>query len=147
MRKNSLVKLLSRICCIVLVAAIAIFTIGCGDNKNYSSESSIPQGAEVTELGEGDVSFDFAVTYADKKVDRFKIYTDCDTVGAALEELELIGGEVGNYGLMVTTVNGVTVKYEDVGKYWAFYVDGEYAMSGVDQTAITSGSIYEFIVE
>ena len=48
---------------------------------------------------------------------------------------------------MVETVDGETVKYEDGGKYWAFYIDGEYAMSGVDATEITAGETYAFKVE
>ena len=31
--------------------------------------------------------------------------------------------------------------------YWAFYVDGEYAMSGVDTTIIEEGKAYAFKVE
>ena len=31
---------------------------------------------------------------------------------------------------------GETVKFEDDGKYWAFYIDGDYAMTGVEKTKI-----------
>ena len=37
-------------------------------------------------------------------------------------------------------------KFKD-GKYWAFYVNGEYAVSGVDTTEITEGGLYEFRAE
>ena len=43
----------------------------------------------------------------------------------------LIAGEDSDYGLYVKTVNGVTVDYDTDGKYWAFYVDGEYAATDV----------------
>ena len=33
------------------------------------------------------------------------------------------------------------------GKYWAFYVNGEYASAGVDATDITEGATYAFKVE
>ncbi len=140
-------KSLSRILCLVLIAAIALFSMGCGDSGKTGEVSSAPQSAEVTELGSGSTSFDFAVTYADKSVDRFKVFTDSEMVGDALKEVKLIDGEIGDYGLMVTTVNNVTVKYEDDGKYWAFYINGEYAMSGVDKTPIADENLYEFVVE
>ena len=49
--------------------------------------------------------------------------------------------------MYVKTVNGVTVDYDTDGKYWAFYIDDEYAMTGVDSTPITDGSSYTFKVE
>ena len=61
--------------------------------------------------------------------------------------INLIAGEQGDYGLYVKTVNGITVDFDKDGKYWAFYVGGEYAMSGVDSTEITAGSTYAFKVE
>ena len=69
------------------------------------------------------------------------------TVGAALLSLGLIAGEDSDYGLYVKTVNGVTVDYDTDGKYWAFYVDGEYAATGVDSTDITAGATYTFKAE
>ena len=59
----------------------------------------------------------------------------------------LIAGEDSEYGLYVKTVNGVTVDYDTDGKYWAFYVDGEYAATGVDSTDITAGATYTFKAE
>ena len=66
------------------------------------------------------------------------------TVGAALAALSLIQGEEGPYGLMVTHVNGVKLDYDTDKAYWGFFIDGEYAMSGVDQTEIQSGKVYAF---
>ena len=77
----------------------------------------------------------------------FQIHTDKETVGDALLELGLIAGEEGAYGLYVKTVNGLTVDYDTDGKYWAFYTNGEYAVSGVDTTTIEAGITYSFKVE
>ena len=68
-------------------------------------------------------------------------------MGEALQELELIDGEEGPYGLYVKTVNGITADFDKYKEYWAFYIDGEYAMSGVDKTEIEAGSTYSFKVE
>ena len=45
------------------------------------------------------------------------------------------------------TVNGITADYDTDGHYWAFYVGGEYAQTGVDATQVTAGASYAFKVE
>ena len=37
--------------------------------------------------------------------------------------------------------------YDKDGKYWAFYIDGEYAPTGVDKTEIKNGCSYMFKAE
>ena len=78
---------------------------------------------------------------------QFEIHTDKETVGEALAELGLIAGEESEYGLFVKSVNGITADYDKDGVYWAFYVNGEYASSGVDTTPIAEGESYSFKVE
>ena len=54
------------------------------------------------------------------------------------------GAEIGGGS---KTVNGMTADYDKDGVYWAFYIDGEYAMTGVDATNITDGAQYAFRME
>ena len=68
-------------------------------------------------------------------------------MGEALLELELIEGDESEYGLYVKTVNGITADYDEDGTYWAFYIGGEYAQTGVDSTPVTEGEEYSFKVE
>lgn len=102
---------------------------------------------EVTVLGEGAVRFLFRVTDQDQNVTSFEIHTDEETVGAALAGLQLIEGEESSYGLYVKVVNGITADYETDGTYWAFYVNGESSMNGVDSTNVEADALYEFKVE
>lgn len=142
-------RLLSFILCLVLIAAVALFTIGCDDNATEGSTESGSNGAakEATVIGEGEFQFFFTVVDADGNETKFDVRTDKAKVGEALQELELISGEMGDYGLYVKTVNGITVDYDKDGKYWAFYINGEYGMNGVDLTDITNGTTYSFKVE
>jgi len=94
-----------------------------------------------TTLGEGETTLTVEVKIEDKTV-VFTIKTDADTVGAALLENGLIAGEESAYGLYVKVVNGVTADYDVDGSYWAFWINGEYAMSGVDTTPIVAGEDY-----
>ena len=151
MKMTRLKKSLSFILCIMLIAAIALFATGCNDSNNQET-TTVPTSTEapvsdVTELGQGEKSFDFTVVGLDSKEAKFKIKTDKKTVGEALQELNLIEGEESTYGLYVKTVNGITLDYDKDGKYWAFYVNGEYGQTGVDMTEITDGTIYTFKAE
>lgn len=150
MNKNSMKKLLSFILCIVLIAAMALFATGCNDNTDPSGNST-PSGTEnqipsdVTVKGEGDTSFYFNVTDLDGTVTKFMVNTNKTTVGEALLEAGLITGDQSEYGLYVTAVNGVTADWATENAYWAFYINGEYAQTGVDATNITAGATYDFI--
>ena len=77
----------------------------------------------------------------------FVISTDKKMVGDALLEEGLIEGEDGAYGLYVKKVNGILADYDVDQTYWAFYINGEYAISGVDTTPVEEGATYAFKVE
>lgn len=136
---------LSLILCVVLIAAMALTAVGCSNAiSNANSQAPYASGSV---LGEGATTFDFTVVDAEGKEASFTVKTDKATVGEALLDVGMIAGEKSEYGLYVKTVNGTTVDYDKDGKYWAFYVDGEYAMTGVDMTDIAAGSTYTFKVE
>lgn len=141
--KNPLLLLL----CFVLIAAMALLA-GC-DNKNEEDLSSITSSntSTATVLGEGEKEFLFTVVDAEGKETEFIINTNEKTVGKALMDLELINGEDSTYGLYVKTVNGITLDYDKDGKYWAFYINGQYASSGVEKTDIEPDSKYMFKAE
>lgn len=98
-------------------------------------------------VGEGETMFYFLATVAEDDCTYYEVHTDATTVGEALLDLGLIDGEDSEYGLYVKEVNGVVADYDVDGTYWAFYIDGEYAMTGVDSTDIVDGATYEFVIE
>ena len=158
-------KIYSLILCMMLIVAMAFSTVGCNTKKqdnnsqteavtqetvnNNQPEKVTKETAEntVEVLGEGKTKFLFTVVDKDGKETNFEIHTDKKTVGEALLDLKLIAGEDGEFGLYVKEVNGITADYDVDQTYWAFYVDGEYAMSGVDATTIEDGKTYAFKVE
>ena len=168
MRNNK--KLLSFLFCMVLIVAAALFTNGCNgsagnaassgteadagnaqtdaeNNSDAVSETETDTSDSGNVLGEGNKKFAFTVTDQDGNETAFEIHTDQETVGEALLEVGLLEGEDSEYGLYVKSVNGITADYDKDGVYWAFYVNGEYAQSGVDTTTITEGDAYSFKVE
>lgn len=144
--KHNTKKVLSVLICILLAAALALGTLGCSKAPEApgSSVSTLENGATI---GTGATSFTFVIVDADGNETTVTVNTDKATVGEALEELGVISGEMGDYGLYVKTVNGITADYDVDQTYWAFYIDGEYAMTSVDSTDVTPGSVYTFKVE
>ncbi len=166
MKKTSFFKrLLSVVVCIVLIAAMGFVLTSCGNdeekespkkpqstvqNSNSSTESTAsedPYGDSIANIGTGSVSFIFNVTDKEGYTSLYRIHTDKKTVGEALLEHRLIEGEDGQYGLYVKKVMGITADYDKDKTYWAFYIDGEYAMTGVDKTEIKEGTEYALVIE
>ncbi len=145
MQKINLKKMLSMLVCTVLVAAIALLTFGCTDNKTApeTPDTEITTAVPTT-IGTGSTGFLFSVTDAEGKTTTFDVKTNKKIVGEALQEVGLIAGEEGPYGLYVKAVNGITLDYDKDGMYWAFYINGEMAPAGVDMTEIKVGEAYSF---
>lgn len=154
MQKTMNFKKLCSLClCIVLIAAIALFTTACTNNSKTSdgnvSEGNLSAGniatEEIISLGQGQTEFFFCVSDVEGKETYYSISTDKTTVGEALMELELIDGEEGAFGIYVKTVNGITLDYDKDGMYWAFYIGTEMAPTGADMTEIVDGETYRFV--
>ena len=127
-------KVVLSVISLMLIVAMAFSFSACGNDGNTNNDD-----AKVEK------SFVFKVVDLDGSEKSFDIKTDAKTVGEVLLAEKLIAGEAGDYGLMVDTVNGIKYDYNADGAYWAFYVNGEYAMSGVDTTDIVDGTTYSFV--
>ena len=148
-------NILSLILSTMLIVAMAFSMTACSGNNSDNSQTGtevnvnteVDTQSDVTVVGEGATVFSFVVVDKDGNEKAFEIHTEKTTVGEALLELGLIAGDVETYGLYVKTVNNITVDYDTDGKYWAFYINGEYGVTGVDTTPITEGEEYSFRVE
>ncbi len=125
-------KVVLSVLSLVLIVAMALSFSACGNDSNVKDDAKAEK------------SFTFKVVDLDGSEKSFDIKTEAKTVGEALVNEGLISGTTGDYGLMVDTVDGVKYDYNADGVYWAFYINGEYAMSGVDSTDITDGATYSF---
>lgn len=134
-------KFFVSVLCMVLIVAMALSMTACSNNTPDRGNA----GQEQTQTVEK--SFTFEVVDKDGNMETFALTTTKATVGEALLDEGLIAGEDGPYGLYVTEVNGIVADYNVDQTYWAFYVDGAYAASGVDTTDVVDGSTYSFKVE
>ena len=151
--KKSMKSWLSLVLCLALLAAAALSTVSLAETaaETETEETVIlmtgTQEAPVA-LGEGQTAFTFEVIDLEGNEAWFAIRTDAETVGAALLDLGLIAGSESEYGLYVTSVCGMELVWsEENPHYWAFYIDGEYAQTGVDTTPVAEGSVYLFKAE
>ena len=165
MQKKCKRTFLSLILSMMLIVAMAFSMTACGDNNqekpNTEGQSqpgeteqdsqldNVENGTQQSDnvLGEGATVFNFVVVDKDGNEATFEVHTNKTTVGEALLEVKLIEGEEGPYGLYVKKVNGITADYDVDQTYWAFYINGEMAMTGVDATNVETGATYSFKVE
>lgn len=77
----------------------------------------------------------------------YELSTDAEYLQQAMDEADGLeySGDEGEYGLMVTTVNGETAVYEDNGAYWSFYINGEYCNYGIAEQVVTDGDAFQII--
>ncbi len=166
MKKNIWKTVVKRVSFSTLIATMVLTVSACG-SENATEEPQTQEGVEVasegktteetellepvgtigTDIGEGETVFTFEVKHADGMVTYYNVNTDAETVGKALQGVELIAGDDSEFGLYVKTVDGVTIDPDTESKYWAFYENGEMATTGVDQIEIVEGVMYTFAVE
>lgn len=141
---------MKKITALLLTMLLALSLCACGAPAADNGGDAVPVTPAVTDgavMGEGATTFTLVIKQLDGSAITATINTDADTVGEALEALGVLEGEEGPYGIYIKAVNGVTAVYEEDGTYWAFYIDGEYALTGADVTPITAGAEYTFAVE
>ena len=134
-RKNKR-RFLSFILSMMLIVAMACNMTGCNgdvvEDPVAGTETEGTQNVDVgtqgetevqnnesmnaTVCGEGETVFMFTVVDAEGNQKMYEIHTDKILVGDALLELDLIAGDMGDYGLYVKTVDGLTVDYDTDGK-------------------------------
>lgn len=152
MRKTMWKSWLSLVLCLALLAAAALSTVSLAETASETAEETVvlmtgtPEAPVV--LGEGQTVFTFEVVGPDASESWFEIHTDAETVGAALLDNGLIAGSDSEWGLYVTSVCGIELAWsEENPHYWAFYINGEYAQTGVDSTEAEEGAVYMFKAE
>ena len=78
--------------------------------------------------------------------------TDAEYLSELMDELAAAedfsyDGYDSDYGLYITTVNGLLADYDTDGAYWSIYVNGEYGMYGADSQVVTDGDTFSFVYE
>ena len=122
----------------VLLALVLCFS-ACGEKKvdSGATEGTDAQGNTITGC-----KFTVEVVHANGEKKTFTYTTDAEKLGAFLETEGLIDSEGADEG-MFHSVDGEKADWNENQSYWAFYIDGEYAMTGIYDTAIVDGAVYK----
>lgn len=135
----------------LILALVLTFSLMClfsCDKEQAPDESGSPSPwdsatyKEDTTLGSGAKTFTVEVCAYDKTV-TFTISSDKEFLGDELISLGLVEGYEGAYGLYMERVNNILADYNTDKTYWALYIDGSYALTGIDTTPIESGKVYK----
>ena len=76
----------------------------------------------------------------------FNIITKGNTLSEATDEINLVQGEQGQYGLYIKTVNGYTVD-ESKQEWWCITKNQEPVFEGIDNIKIEDGEKYEITLK
>ena len=111
-----------------LLALVMLFTLAaCGKKAEKLSDP---------------VSFTVIVTDLEGNETTFEYTSNAASVGEALVAEGLVVGHEASYGLYIDAVNGIAANWDKDQTYWAFYINGEYATTGISDTEITADTIY-----
>jgi len=130
----------------IIILIVFLFAVaGCARDAFENNVTLNIEPLEIIAIGEGETAFRLNITDDKNNLTAWEISTNETTVGAALLGVAMIAGEETSIGLMVTMVNGVPSTFNVDGSWWAFYIDGEMAESGVCSTEINTESLYAFV--
>jgi len=86
------------------------------------------------------------IVMSDSQRKTVEIETKSDFLREALEEKKLINGTESEYGLFISTVDGVSVN-ADKKEWWCITKGGEILMTGADSTPIADGDKFEITLK
>ena len=137
---------------LALMLSLTLILCSCGEDETPGSTGSSAETPatpwdsaiykENATIGQGSKTFSLVVSAYDKSI-TLTVKTDEAILGTALTKLNVIEGEQGPYGLYMKKVNGIVADFDVDETYWALYINGEYALTGIDSTEIVSGATYK----
>jgi len=112
----------------LLLALVMVFALtACGAKEEAPAEA---------------VSFKVIVTDLEGNETAFEYTSSAANVGEVLVAEGLVVGHEPEYGLYIDSVNGIAADWDKDQTYWAFYINGEYATTGISDTPITADTVY-----
>ena len=136
----------SRICrvvslLLVLFCVAAATLTACGPRTTDLEATVIAE----KEVGEGAKTITFTVVDGENQATVFTVHTDAEFLRGALEPHGIVAGDDTEYGLWVSTVNGITANDANQ-EWWKLYEGTEMSNYGVDSQAIVDGGSYTFVL-
>ena len=94
---------------------------------------------------EGQKEITVRVVHSDGTEKEFVYETEEKYLGPVLQENGLVEGDMGEFGLYITAVDGETADYSVNQSFWAVYIGEESATTGIDSIAIFDGDSFSLV--
>lgn len=117
---------------IILAAILVLLCIGAAGISAHFHQAPIAGAKEI----------DILVLHADQTEHTFTYQTDAEYLADVLLENELAEGEMGPYGLFITTVDGETAD-ESKQQWWCITKGGAQVNSGAEELPLADGDQFE----
>lgn len=112
----------------MLLALVMVFALTACSTKEAPEKAPAAFKVIVTDLEGNESTYEYT--------------SNAPSVGEALVAEGLIEAHEASFGLFIDAVNGIAADWDNDQTYWAFYIDGEYAVTGIGETEITAGTTY-----
>jgi len=110
----------------------------------YSQEVLGTVTLEIITLGDDPNTTEIETEYVSYSVE--VDFMEDDTLFGLLAENFTITYEESEFGRYLTSI-GTLIPESGTHEYISFYIDGDYAVTGVDMTDLTDGTSYQFKIE
>lgn len=94
---------------------------------------------------EGQKTITVTVVHKDGSEKLFTCKTTEEYLGPVLLAEKIVEGDMGDYGLFITTADGETADYSVDGGWWAVYKGEEQTTTGADQVVIEDGDSFRLV--
>ncbi|TCS78303.1 DUF4430 domain-containing protein [Muricomes intestini] len=125
----------------IIIGLVVLLVILAGLLFAYTRFKPSPSGDNKT----------VAITVVDSnaKEKNYTVKTDAKYLQQVLEDTEGLTykGTEGDYGLMITEVNGETADFNKDKAYWSFYINGEYCSYGIAEQPVADGDKFKIVYE
>ena len=132
-------KKITSLLLVALLSFTLIFIVSCENEADPWDEAIY---TENKTLGQGKNTFTVEVAVGEHLV-TFTVSTDQEMLDKALSEVGLIEGREDKYGLYIERVNGILADFNTDQTYWALYINGKYALTGISTTPVENGATYK----
>ena len=112
----------------LLLVLVMLFALAACGKKTDAPAEAVTFTVIVTDLEGNETTFEYTSSAA--------------SVGDALVAEGLVVGHEASYGLYIDAVNSIAADWDKDQTYWAFYINGEYATTGISDTPITADTTY-----
>ena len=85
------------------------------------------------------------VVHKDGSEKVYEVETDALYLGEVLLEEQIVEGEMGPYGLMISAADGEVADWNVDQSYWAIFIGEEYATTGADGIPVFGGDVYKLV--